>query len=173
MWIYINNLDQVIWLAENWKWVWHLKYSAWQGLMLLTLAALHCRAFHNHPFIVWYELNTLVIIIIISWLLINMQLQDNIHINGPPLGNWLAACMADLTPDLQVCIIRVDSRVFPLSAIPLCQLLFIPWRGIMIPRHSIVAGYYGFTLDVLVSVHVSVHQSYVRPSVHLYFISGW
>ena len=23
MWIYINNLDQVIWLAENWKWVWH------------------------------------------------------------------------------------------------------------------------------------------------------
>ena len=24
MWIYINNLDQVIWLAENYKWVWHL-----------------------------------------------------------------------------------------------------------------------------------------------------
>ena len=24
MWIYINNLFQVIWLAENWKWVWHL-----------------------------------------------------------------------------------------------------------------------------------------------------
>ena len=23
MWIYINNLDQVIWLAENWKWAWH------------------------------------------------------------------------------------------------------------------------------------------------------
>ena len=21
---YINNLDQVIWLAENWKWAWHL-----------------------------------------------------------------------------------------------------------------------------------------------------
>ena len=29
--IYINDLDQVIWLAENWKWVWHF-YSAWQGL---------------------------------------------------------------------------------------------------------------------------------------------
>ena len=24
MWIYINNLDQVIWLAENLTWVWHL-----------------------------------------------------------------------------------------------------------------------------------------------------
>ena len=24
MWIYINNLDQIIWLAENWKWAWHL-----------------------------------------------------------------------------------------------------------------------------------------------------
>ena len=24
MWIYVNNLDQVIWLADNWKWVWHL-----------------------------------------------------------------------------------------------------------------------------------------------------
>ena len=24
MWIYSNNPDQVIWLAENWKWAWHL-----------------------------------------------------------------------------------------------------------------------------------------------------
>ena len=24
MWIYIKNPDQVIWLAETWKWVWHL-----------------------------------------------------------------------------------------------------------------------------------------------------
>ena len=24
MWIYSNNLDQANWLAENWKWVWHL-----------------------------------------------------------------------------------------------------------------------------------------------------
>ena len=24
MWIYSNNLDQVIWLAVNWKWAWHL-----------------------------------------------------------------------------------------------------------------------------------------------------
>ena len=24
MWSYINKLDQVIWLAENWKWAWYL-----------------------------------------------------------------------------------------------------------------------------------------------------
>ena len=24
MWIYSNNLDQVIWLAKNYKWMWHL-----------------------------------------------------------------------------------------------------------------------------------------------------
>ena len=24
MWIYINSLDQVNWLVENWKWMWHL-----------------------------------------------------------------------------------------------------------------------------------------------------
>ena len=24
MWICINNLDQVIWLAKNWKWAWHI-----------------------------------------------------------------------------------------------------------------------------------------------------
>ena len=35
---------------------------------------------------------------------------------------------------------------------------------IFIPRHTIVAGYYGFTLDVRVSVLPSVRQSYVRPS---------
>ena len=32
MWISIKNKDQVIWLAENDKWVWHLIYSAWQRL---------------------------------------------------------------------------------------------------------------------------------------------
>ena len=34
-----------------------------------------------------------------------------------------------------------------------------------IPHHTIVAGYYGFTLDVHVSVHLSVSQSVVCPSV--------
>ena len=42
-------------------------------------------------------------------------------------------------------------------------------KDIFIPRHTIVAGYYGFTLDVRVSVRPSVRpsvsQSYVRPSV--------
>ena len=41
---------------------------------------------------------------------------------------------------------------------PKCHLLIIP-------RHTIVAGYYGFTLVLCVSVRLSVHQSYVRPSV--------
>ena len=44
MWIYINHLDQVIWLAENWKWAWHLnlfsmtRFNAWQaGYFVNTL----------------------------------------------------------------------------------------------------------------------------------------
>ena len=28
MWIYSNKLDQVIWLAGNWKWVWHLNLGS-------------------------------------------------------------------------------------------------------------------------------------------------
>ena len=32
VWMYINNLVQVIWLGENWEWGWHL-HSAWQGLI--------------------------------------------------------------------------------------------------------------------------------------------
>ena len=36
---------------------------------------------------------------------------------------------------------------------------------IFIPRHTIVAGYYAFTLDVRVSVRPSVLPSAVRPSV--------
>ena len=37
MWICINNLDQIIWLAENRKWAWILIYSAWQGLREMEL----------------------------------------------------------------------------------------------------------------------------------------
>ena len=40
-----------------------------------------------------------------------------------------------------------------------CLLLFF------IARHTIVAGYYGFTLDVRVSVRLSVRPSVIRPSV--------
>ena len=34
MWIYINNLYKVIWLAENWSGRGILIYSAWQGLKI-------------------------------------------------------------------------------------------------------------------------------------------
>ena len=40
---------------------------------------------------------------------------------------------------------------------------------IFIPRHTIVAGYYGFTLVIRVSGRLSVHPSYVRPSVRFSF----
>ena len=37
MWIYINNLDQVIWLAENWKWAWHLNLFSMTRVKRLVL----------------------------------------------------------------------------------------------------------------------------------------
>ena len=39
---------------------------------------------------------------------------------------------------------------------------------LFIPRHTIVAGYYGFTMDVRVSVRPSI----VCPSVRPFFVSG-
>ena len=36
MWIYINILDQVIWLAENWKWAWHLNLFSMTRVKLIT-----------------------------------------------------------------------------------------------------------------------------------------
>ena len=45
----------------------------------------------------------------------------------------------------------------PITTIVICFVLFIL-------RHTIVAGYYGFTLVV----RVSVHPLYVRPSVFLF-----
>ena len=36
---------------------------------------------------------------------------------------------------------------------------------VIIPRHTIVAGYYGITLAVQVSNRLSVHLLYVHPSV--------
>ena len=41
---------------------------------------------------------------------------------GPLPDSWLAARMADLTPDLDVSVMRADGRELPLSAIPLYQL---------------------------------------------------
>ena len=49
-----------------------------------------------------------------------------------------------------------------LSVLNILSFLFIP-------RHTIVAGYYGFTLDVRVSVRPSVRPSVVRPSLRFSF----
>ena len=46
IWIYINNLDQVIWLAENWKWMWHLnlfsmtRLKLWNYFLLVSVTVL-------------------------------------------------------------------------------------------------------------------------------------
>ena len=55
--------------------------------------------------------------------------------------------------------------------VPLNTPVFRPMPSLtlFIPRHTIVAGYYGITLDV----HVTVHQSYVHPSVHPIFVTRW
>ena len=37
LWIYINNLDQVMWLADSWKWVWHL------NLFSMTMVKHSCK----------------------------------------------------------------------------------------------------------------------------------
>ena len=42
---------------------------------------------------------------------------------------------------------------------------FLPLLSIFTPRHTIVAGYYGFMLVVRESIRLSVRPSYVRPSV--------
>ena len=41
---------------------------------------------------------------IIRFFLLTCRYWGHIHNSGPFPGNWLAACMADLTPDLQVCL---------------------------------------------------------------------
>ena len=50
------------------------------------------------------------------------------------------------------------------------HMIFAKYQ-IFIPRHTIVAGYYGFMLDVRVSVRQSARPSVVRPSS--VFVSGW
>ena len=37
MWIYSNNPDQVIWLADNYKWAWYLIYPAEQWLNMAKM----------------------------------------------------------------------------------------------------------------------------------------
>ena len=43
------------------------------------------------------------------------------------------------------------------------------WSSIIIPHHTIVAGYYGFTLDVRVSAYPSVSRTFICPSVRFSF----
>ena len=44
------------------------------------------------------------------------------------------------------------------------KIMYTPVNPIFIPRHTIVAGYYGFTLVIRESVRLSVHPSYIRFS---------
>ena len=46
----------------------------------------------------------MLLFITIIGFLINVQVQGNIHISGPPSRSWLVICRADLIPDLQVCL---------------------------------------------------------------------
>ena len=39
-----------------------------------------------------------------------------------------------------------------------------------IPRHTIVAGYYGFMLDIRVSVHPSVSRTAVHPAIFRFWM---
>ena len=62
-----------------------------------------------------------------------------------------------------------DVIVILVSAL-VCESCFV--NPFIIPLHTshrIVAGYYGFTLDVRVSVCPSVHPSVIRPSIHFSF----
>ena len=56
----------------------------------------------------------------------------------------------------------------PFMAIQKCIYCVVKW-SFFIPRHTIVAGYNGFTLDVLVLVHPSVVCLSIRLSVHFSF----
>ena len=40
MWLCINNLDQVIWLAENWKWMWYLNLFSMTRVNMVSVLLL-------------------------------------------------------------------------------------------------------------------------------------
>ena len=60
MWICVNNLDQVIWLAENWKWVWYLNLFSMirvkNWIMLVLYCSLEC---WEYAVIIWKHMNWL------------------------------------------------------------------------------------------------------------------
>ena len=92
------------------------------------------------------------------------------------MNNLSVYSSADTCPEQFVCLFVVV--VFFFLCFFFFFFFFFFWGGggglcfccvFFIPRHTIVAGYYGFTLDVRVSVRPcvcpSVRPSYVRPSV--------
>ena len=53
------------------------------------------------------------------------------------------------------------------------NIFVLGYQHVFIPRHTILAGYYGFTLVVCESVRLSVRPSYVRPSVFRFRMITW
>ena len=108
-----------------------------------------CMCFWDYPPVIFYQLFPLFqhrqISIRIDTLWVQLILEfstdhfETIH----TCSTW--------SEDVHV-VLGLSSRYF-------YQLFFY----FFIPRHTIVAGYYGFTLDVRVSV---------RPSIRPYFVSG-
>ena len=43
MWIYSNNSDQVFWLAENYKWAWHLNLFSMRRVKTYWMCVKQCR----------------------------------------------------------------------------------------------------------------------------------
>ena len=63
------------------------------------------------------------------------------------------------------CLFFVAKLIFVIICFLPVDVIGRLWSVIFIPRHTIVAGYYGFTLVVL----VSVRPSFSRPSVRFSF----
>ena len=71
-----------------------------------------------------------------------------------------------------LCLLGFVGFSLPLGGWEELQFVIVALPGLssyhFIPRHTIVAGYHGFTLVVRVSVRLSV----CRPSVRPFFVSG-
>ena len=85
-----------------------------------------------------------------------MQLNNVLHRAGKHLN--MSASYDYGAPKHPTAPYDTPRSTFGVTAFYTPPLLFIP-------RHTIVAGYYGFTLDVRVSVRPSVSRTSIRPSV--------
>ena len=95
----------------------------------MVLATMELMSFVNTPYPLkhakHYQKNLFMkknffIIIIIIGFFINMQVQGQFsHLWAPLPDSWLAACMADLTPDLQVSF--YDYKIRNGSMLTVCQ----------------------------------------------------